>query len=126
MYIGALDIGGTKTIAAVLDEEGKILGQENFPSIVSCYEAHMAKCVSSFQEVLDRLGITTAQIEGLGVTLPGIADHEKGILIYAPYSGWENKEIADYLRSHLGIEHRCGRSHCGKRESGPGQKRNCR
>ena len=34
MYIAALDIGGTKTIVAILDENGGILIQESFPSIV--------------------------------------------------------------------------------------------
>ncbi|MEI3282687.1 MAG: hypothetical protein V8R61_08280 [Enterocloster sp.] len=39
MYIAALDIGGTKTIVAILDENGGILIQESFPSIVARYDA---------------------------------------------------------------------------------------
>ena len=40
---------------------------------------------------------------GLGVSLPGIVDNEKGILLYAPYANWKNVEVAGYLSKNLGI-----------------------
>ena len=47
MYIAALDIGGTKTIAAILDEKGTILAKEKFPSVVTDYKTHLGLCAES-------------------------------------------------------------------------------
>lgn len=104
MYIAALDIGGTKTIAAVLNEKGEILAQENFPSLVSSYEAHLELCVDAMERQMEKAGVTADELEGLGVSLPGIVDSEKGVLIYAPYANWENIPVAEYLSGRLGIK----------------------
>lgn len=103
MYIAALDIGGTKTIAAVLDETGSILAQENFPSLVSSYESHLELCVQAMKRLMEQMGLEAEDFAGLGVSLPGIVDNEKGILIYAPYANWENVAVAKFLAAGLGI-----------------------
>ena len=54
MYIAALDIGGTKTIVAILDENGGILIQESFPSIVARYETHLELCVQAMKRLMHR------------------------------------------------------------------------
>lgn len=104
MYIAALDIGGTKTIAAILDEKGTIQAQENFPSVVASYEAHLELCVQTIKRLMQQMGLNADNFAGLGVSLPGIVDNEKGILIYAPYANWKNVPVAEYLSSKLGIQ----------------------
>lgn len=103
MYIAALDIGGTKTIAAILDEKGKILAQENFPSVVSSYETHLGLCAESMKRLMQQMGLTVDDFIGIGTALPGIVNNEKGVLIYAPYADWENVPVAEFLRSSLGF-----------------------
>lgn len=103
MYIAALDIGGTKTIAAILDETGNIRAWENFPSVVESYEGHLEICVQAMERLMNQNGLNADDIAGLGVSLPGIVDNEKGILIYAPYANWENVPVAEYFSSRLGI-----------------------
>lgn len=103
MYIAALDIGGTKTIAAVLNEKGRILAQENFPSVVASYEKHLELCVQAMKRLMQQLELNASDFAGLGVSLPGIVDHEKGVLIYAPYAKWENIAVAEFLAENLGI-----------------------
>ena len=103
MYIAALDIGGTKTIVAILDENGGILIQESFPSIVARYETHLELCVQAMKRLMHRTELQAEDFTGLGVSLPGIVDNEKGILLYAPYANWENVEVAGYLSKNLGI-----------------------
>ena len=104
MYIAALDIGGTKTIAAVLDENGKVVIKEQFSSIVSNYEKHLELCAQTLERLMQQIKIGTENLEGLGISLPGIVDREKGILIYAPYANWKNIAVADYFRNALGID----------------------
>jgi len=104
MYIAALDIGGTKTIAAILDEKGTIQAQENFPSIVADYKAHLELCVRAMERLMQQMWIKADNLTGLGVSLPGIVDNDKGILIYAPYANWKDVHVAEYLSSKLGIQ----------------------
>lgn len=103
MYIAALDIGGTKTIAAVLDEKGTVLAQENFPSVVASYENHLELCVQSMKRLMRQMELKAEDFIGLGVSLPGIVDNEKGVLIYAPYANWKNVQVGEYLVKNLGI-----------------------
>lgn len=107
MYIAALDIGGTKTIAAILDEKGACLVQDNFPSIVASYEEHLALCVQTMKRLMGQMGIEAGDVAGLGVSLPGIVDDKNGVLIYAPYANWKNVRVADVLRKELGIAKIC-------------------
>lgn len=127
MYIAALDIGGTKTIAAILDEKGKILAQENFPSVVTSYETHLDLCVQSMKRLLIQMELKAEDLMGIGVALPGIVDNEHGVLIYAPYANWEHVPVADYLRTNLGIsklrcENDVNACAIGEQKFGVGQK----
>lgn len=105
MYYAAFDIGGTKTIVAVLDQNGIIIGSRLFASCVASSETHLNLCVEKFGEILTELHLTVNDMEGLGISLPGIVDTGRGVLIYAPYSRWENLPVAEFFRGKLGIRH---------------------
>lgn len=103
MYIASLDIGGTKTIAAILNEQGDILSKESFPSASASYEAHLELCVRIMERLMQKMDLNVEAFAGLGVSLPGIVDNQNGILLYAPFKNWENVPVAAYLSSRLGI-----------------------
>ena len=103
MVYAALDIGGTKTIAALTDENGCILTQKKFTSHVASSEMHLHICANALRDLMQERDLTAKDIRGLGVSLPGITDSERGILIYAPYAKWANIPVAEYLRNELGI-----------------------
>lgn len=107
MYIAALDIGGTKTIAAILDGDGKVIVKEQFPSFIASCEKHLDLCTQALSRLLQQMSITADDLEGLGISLPGIVDREKGMLIYAPYANWKNVAVAEYFKEKLGIEKIC-------------------
>ena len=103
MYIGAFDIGGTKTIVALADETGKIYEKKQFATnTVSCFR-HLDDCVRIFSEFLKKRDLTTDQIRGVGVNLPGIVDRKKGILLKAVYAGWHEIPVKNYLQKKLKI-----------------------
>lgn len=104
----ALDIGGTKTIAALTDENGKILVQQRFSTSSIPCESHLDVCISVIRELMNERKLVACDIHGIGVTLPGIVDADHGILIYAPFEKWENVPVAAYLEQSLGIPYiRC-------------------
>lgn len=103
MIYAALDIGGTKTIAALTDENGTILTQKKFPSYTASSQTHLDICADALGELMGELGLEAKEIHGLGISLPGIVDSNQGILLYAPYAKWENVPVAEYLGKKLGI-----------------------
>lgn len=103
MYVGAFDIGGTKTIVALADETGKILEKQQFPTETGSCPEHLEKCCDIFLSFLQKQGISAGDIHGIGVNLPGIVDTKKGILIRAVYAGWNNIPVKDILSKWLGI-----------------------
>lgn len=105
MFVGAFDIGGTKTIVALADETGKIYEKIQFPTDTRNCRGHIEKCCQLFRAFLERRELAPAQISGIGVNLPGPVDREKGILIRAVYAGWNNVPVKDWISEMLGISH---------------------
>ena len=103
MYIGAIDIGGTKTITAVIDENGKILEKDQFPTVEKECVRHLDDCSERLEKILDRMELKPQNLAGIGVTLPGIVDNKKGVLIRAPYENWKNVRVAGHLSEKFGL-----------------------
>ncbi len=104
MYIGAFDIGGTKTIVALADEQGNVFEKEQFVTRTEeCYR-HLDKCVEKFQQFLVRRQLKADEVEVIGVNLPGVVDHQTGTLIRAVYAGWNQVPVAEYLSQKLQIK----------------------
>lgn len=60
--------------------------------------------VQTIQDILARASLTVADILGVGITVPGIVDAEKGIIINLPrLPKWSSFPIAAKLRQELGI-----------------------
>lgn len=103
MYFAAFDIGGTKTIVAIIKENREIIAKRQFPSYVQSSKMHLDLCIEAFREELKEQELTCEQIAGIGVTLPGVVDNEHGILLYAPFANWKDVHVAEYLTEQLGI-----------------------
>ncbi|MDE7244015.1 MAG: ROK family protein [Oscillospiraceae bacterium] len=104
MFVGAFDIGGTKTIVALADETGKVYEKLQFPTDTSDCLKHLDQCCEIFQGFLENRGIAPGEISGIGVNLPGLVDCEKGILIRAVYAGWNNIPVKEHLSRKLQID----------------------
>lgn len=101
MFVGAFDIGGTKTIVALADETGKVYDKQQFPTETGDCFAHLNKCCGIFKGFLEGRSLTLADIAGVGVNLPGIVDRERGILLRAVYAGWYDIPVGEYLSKEL-------------------------
>lgn len=104
MFVGAFDIGGTKTIVALADETGKIYEKKQFSTDTRDCRANIEQCCDLFQEFLNRQYLNASDIRGIGVNLPGPVDVVKGILIRAVYAGWNNIPAKEWVGERLGIE----------------------
>lgn len=85
MYI-AIDIGGTKTLVATLDDEANITAQHRFETPKD-YES----LLQGFRDALESFPVKEFQAGGIGV--PGGIDRERGISLGSPNVSWGNAPL---------------------------------
>ncbi|MFC5701924.1 ROK family protein [Cohnella faecalis] len=93
----AMDIGGTKTIVALVARSGQLVAKTLFETLPDA-EAQLERCVLEAQKLCEESELESERIAGIGVNVPGLADNGKGELVYAPYRGWRNVRVRDFLK----------------------------
>jgi glucokinase len=94
MYLG-IDVGGTKTLIAVLDEHGVIKEKIKFPTPKDYREflAEVRKSISTFEH---------QDYKAAGVGIPvSLFDRKKGLAINFSNLPWRNVKVAKDLRAIL-------------------------
>jgi len=93
MNILGIDIGGSKIAVGIIDENGNVLHSvnERLPAGTTAD--------SLLRVIQEKCGILAESYDfgKIGVTIPGLADAENGIWVYAPFSGINNFPIAAKL-----------------------------
>jgi len=104
MIIGAIDIGGTKTMVGAADEYGKILALHKFETETADVYSHFKRCGTELRDCLTELGAFPGSVSGVGITLPGMVDktHEK--LDNAVFSGWKDVRVREFFQKFLGLD----------------------
>ncbi|MDL2205582.1 ROK family protein [Eubacteriales bacterium OttesenSCG-928-N13] len=97
MLLGALEAGGTKMVASIGDEHGKIIDRASFPTLSP--SETMPALIAYFKQ---------HAIEGLGIACFGPLDlnHDSdtyGYITTTPKQGWGNYPILPELCSALGV-----------------------
>jgi glucokinase len=96
----AIDIGGTKTLVGLVDAQGTIQAQRRLTTdITGTAETHLAKCMEAAKACLIDAGRLKADVSGVGVTVPGLADRLRGVLVHAPYAGWNEVPVKAVLQN---------------------------
>lgn len=90
--IVAVDTGGTKTLVAVFNTDGKVVAEHKFPTPkdISQYLRQLKETVDTLTEDID--------ISCISVALPG--EINSGVLRHATNLGWINIDIAQLLGEH--------------------------
>lgn len=90
--IVAVDTGGTKTLVAVFNTDGKVVAEQKFPT-----PTDLTQYLSQLKDTIDTL-TSDQDITCLSVALPGtIVD---GHMIWAGNLGWEDVDIRALLSDH--------------------------
>lgn len=104
MLAGAVDFGGTKLMAGLVNETGTIVAQQTAPTPkAEGPEAAAALAALMLRDLVSAQGLTTADLVGVGSTVPGLADSRRGILRYAPAHDWRDVPFAAMLTEQLGL-----------------------
>lgn len=105
MYYLALDIGGTKTSAALFREDGTMWG-DVLRRKSRTYDGENAVYENSrlaVEELLAQRQITIREVLAAGVGGPGPLDAETGVILHAPMMGWHNFPLAGRLKADFGV-----------------------
>ena len=102
-YVG-IDLGGTNIVAGLVDENYNILGKvsrkTNRPRPAEEIAADMAACAL---DVIKQQGLTTEQVEWVGIGTPGIANSETGIIEYSNNLDFHNVPIVKWISEATGL-----------------------
>ena len=101
----AVDLGGTKYIAAVIGPDGKLLSRVYRPTLSHEGPARITgRLVASINEAAEQAGLKLRQAAAIGMAAAGIIDINKGLITEAPnLPRWHNIHFRDLLRDELKI-----------------------
>ena len=91
MYLG-IDIGGTKTLLGVLDNDGSLVQKLRFPTPQD-YEEFMRELKNNLTK------LTIRDFQAAGVGAPGILDRKNGIGLTFAHLKWKNVALQADLES---------------------------
>ena len=95
-----IDIAPTHTTVASCDLAGSVLEREVFETHHD-FEQTIGRAVSAATRLI---GQSAGQIEGVGVSLPGLVDPSTGRLIYVPYFKWRDLDVGRRIGVATGLK----------------------
>lgn len=101
----ALDIGGTKLAAGVVDASGAIRASDRMPTHASeGPDRVIDRLIALGRSVVAQAGVAWSDLAGVGVGCGGPLDPRSGVILGPPnLPGWVNLPLADRLHAALGL-----------------------
>lgn len=100
-WIG-FDLGGTKMLATVFDDDFKVLGKARKKTRGhEGMQAGLKRINNVISEALENAKIKPEQIKGLGIGCPGPLDLKKRRIRTAPNLGWEDAPVAESIEDEF-------------------------
>ncbi|MFC1967079.1 ROK family protein [Chloroflexota bacterium] len=99
-----IDLGGTKILTAVIDDEGNLLSREHSITPASeGPEAVVRAVLKSTEHSLQQAGVSVKDVEAIGIGAPGLSNPETGILYTSPHlPGWRDAPLRNIIEQKLG------------------------
>ena len=100
-----IDLGGTKIMAVVFDQDFNVLGSDRLPT-----EGHkgskdgLKRILGAVDSALESSGNDRDDVVACGIGCPGVVDFNNGVLREAVNLGWEDVEIGRYLSKKIKAE----------------------
>jgi len=92
-----IDVGGTKTAAALVSGDGSVLALETLPTPADDVDATLATIVKAARAVI------APDVRAVGIAAAGLVGWKTGELVFAPNLAWRQVPLAAYLTSQLGV-----------------------
>jgi glucokinase len=97
------DLGGTKMMAVVFDQQFRSLGRKRRRTKgFEGSKVGLERMLQTIHQALEEAKLTPDQISGVGVGCPGTVDLDDGVILEAANLGWKNVKLKEYLEKELG------------------------
>ena len=105
MYRIGVDLGGTNIAAGIVDENYTIVLKKSIPTNTSNGAEQIAVDIAALCRMLcEEKGITTKEIDAIGIASPGIAERESGCVKYANNLPFRNFPICELVSKGTGVD----------------------
>lgn len=105
-FIG-MDLGGTNIKIGVVDlDEGKILDSTSIPTLArEGHDAVLQRMSNLVTKIMEQNHLSSAEVGGVGIGLPGVLDLEKGTTIFLPNlpGTWPNVPVKSFISQKTGL-----------------------
>jgi len=101
----SVDLGGTKTIVAVVLPGGKIISRKYYLTLADeGTRAVLNRLSSAINRSIAQARLKNAELNGIGIAVAGILDTRKGIVTTSPnLPGWHNVQLRDVIAARSGL-----------------------
>lgn len=98
------DLGGTKMLAQIYDDDWKVIAKERKKTKPGTSErSGVDRILETIQEALKKAELTPDRLRGIGIGCPGPIDMDNGILLDLPNLGWEAVPLREQVSKELGV-----------------------
>jgi glucokinase len=100
-----IDLGGTKILATVIDQQGRILGDSKRKTKPhKGVDAVIERIAKTAVEAVEDAGLDFELVQAIGIGAPGVADYHTGVIEFAPnLQDWVNVPLGPRLEAMLGV-----------------------
>jgi len=97
-----VDMGGTKILAAGVDQDGAILVRTKVKTGAGDpVDTLVQRLAEAVQETMTAVGAEPAQLKGVGIGAPGSINYGRGEVVLAPNLGWRDVPLKRLLEEKL-------------------------
>jgi glucokinase len=93
-----VDIGGTKVLGGVVDEDGRILAQARGETPAD----DVSRTLDRIVEVITKL-TADHEVEAIGIGAAGWIDAKRATVLFAPNLAWRNEPLRDEVARHVTV-----------------------
>ena len=104
-YNICLDVGGTKVLGVIFDENDQIIYRLKKRSKSSGEgSADVEKVIIDVvEEMIAESGIDRSKLNAIASCAPGVIDQDRGIVLFCPNLPWRDYDIAGAMRKQFGV-----------------------
>ena len=101
-YIGVLDIGGTKILAGLINPAGELVARRRIETQAARgADDVIARCATLLRELAQETHVPVETLAGVGCSVPGPLDRDKGLVIFSPNLSWFDVPLVEMLQRTL-------------------------
>ena len=102
----AIDLGGTKIIAAIISSSGQVVAKEYHLTLASeGPQAVTSRMFSAIEHLLNESNLGVSQLDSISIAAAGAIDSDKGLVTSSPnLPGWSDVPLRDMVSRQFGVD----------------------